>query len=81
MACDLSNEDLVHAVDLEVIKLRTKVSSESSQARDDFRTNLVERDICCVWTGVGPTFAAGLHIIPYKRGSEVRSTILSWDDV
>ena len=79
--CDLSNEDLVHADDLEVIKDRTNVPSESTQTRDDFCTNLVERDVCCVWTGAGLAFEAGLHTIPYKPGSEVRFTILCWEDV
>ncbi|KIL57679.1 hypothetical protein M378DRAFT_87561 [Amanita muscaria Koide BX008] len=59
--------DLVHAVDLEVIKLRTDVPSESTQTRDEFCNNLLERDVCCVWTGVGRAFGTGLHIVPYKQ--------------
>jgi hypothetical protein len=47
-ACSfVQNKDLVHAVDLEVIKVRTNVPSESTQTRNDFRTNLVERDVVC----------------------------------
>jgi len=42
---NVSSKDLVHAVDLEVIKVRTNVPSESTQTRNDFRTNLVERDV------------------------------------
>jgi hypothetical protein len=49
-ALSQQNKDLVHAVDLEVIKVRTNVPS---QTRNDFRTNLVERDVRCVWTGLG----------------------------
>jgi hypothetical protein len=75
-ACYLSNEDLVHAVDLDVIKTRTNVPPESTQMREDFRTDVMERDVCCVWTGVEPEFANGLHIILYKPGSEVRSTVV-----
>jgi hypothetical protein len=81
MACHLSNEDLTRVVDLEVIKIRTDVPSESTQTRDEFNTNLLERDIYCVWTGVEPDEGAGLHIIPYERGSEVRSTILCCEDL
>jgi hypothetical protein len=55
--------------------------SESTQTRDEFSTNLLERDVCCVWTGVEPDYGAGLHIIPYGRGSEVRSTILCCEDL
>jgi hypothetical protein len=55
--------------------MRTNVSSETTQTREEFRTNLLDRDFCCVWTGVGARYGAGLHIIPYKRGSEVRSTL------
>ena len=81
MACYLSNEDPVRVVDLEVIKIRTNVPSESTQTRDEFRANLLERDVCCPWTGVEPDFGAGLHIIPYERGSDVRSTIFCWEYV
>ena len=81
MACYLSNLDLARAVDLEVIKIRTNVPSESTQTRDEFSTNLLERDVCCVWTGVEPDYGAGLHIIPCECGSEVRSTILCWEDL
>ncbi|KAF8232675.1 hypothetical protein L208DRAFT_1360845 [Tricholoma matsutake] len=62
--------DLSQAVDLEVIKLRTNVPSETTNTPDEFRTNLLERDVCCAWTGAKPDYGAGLHIIPYKRGSE-----------
>ena len=66
----LSNEDLAQVVDLDVIKARTDTPSESSATRDDFRTVLEERDVRCVWTG--SVLVDGLHIIPFKRGSEVR---------
>jgi hypothetical protein len=70
----LFNEDLATAVDLEVIKQRTNVPSETEGTCDDFRARLLERDIYCVWTGVGSRFGAGMHIIPFKRGSDVCST-------
>ena len=66
----LFTEDLAQAVDLDVIKARTDTPSESSATRDDFRTVLEERDVRCVWTG--SVLADDLHIIPFKRGSEVR---------
>jgi len=65
-----ADADLVHAVDIEVIKTRTNVPSESTQTRDDFRDNLLQRDLFCAWTGVEPLFGDDLHIIPFKRGSE-----------
>jgi hypothetical protein len=48
------------------------MSSQATETREDFRTKLLERDVYCVWTRAGRDFGAGLHIIPYKRGSEVR---------
>ncbi|KAF8801171.1 hypothetical protein BYT27DRAFT_7235831 [Phlegmacium glaucopus] len=62
--------DLIHAVDIEVIKTRTAVPSGSMETRDQFRTDLLERDTCCVWTGIEARYGAGLHIIPHQRGSE-----------
>jgi len=76
----LSDADYSHAIDIEVIKIRTNVPSETTQTRDDFRNCLLERDACCVWTGTEEEFGSGLHIIPFKRGSEVRSAILCWED-
>ena len=63
--------DLSQAVDLEVIKQRSNVPSETTESRDDFRRDLLERDICCVWTGASDELGTGMHIIPFKRGSEV----------
>jgi len=63
--------DLSTAVDLEVIKQRTNVPSETAGTRDDFRARLLDRDIGCVWTGLEPEYGGeGTHIIPFKRGSE-----------
>ena len=72
----LFHKDLTHAVDLEVIKMKTQVPSETTGTREDFRTRLLARDHCCVWTGAERRFADASHIIPYKRGSEVCSSIL-----
>jgi hypothetical protein len=67
MACNLSNEDLARAVDLEVIKTRTNVPSESDRTHESFRTKLLQRDVRCAWTGLPVEFGAGLHVIPYER--------------
>jgi hypothetical protein len=82
LAYYLSDEDFTQAVDPEVIKVnvRESVRSGSSRAPDDFRSKLLERDTCCVWTGAGPRSATSLHIIPFQWGSDVRSTILCWED-
>ena len=58
---------LAHAVDLEVIKQRSQLSSESTGTHEDFRTRLIERDGRCVWTGLK---GIGMYIIPYERGNE-----------
>lgn len=65
--------DALQAVDLGVIRARTNVRSETTQTDEDFRTKLLERDVSCVWTGVGEDLGNGLHIIPYRRGSDVRA--------
>ena len=77
---DLSNDsDLTTAVDLEVIKERTRVPSETTQTREDFRKELLKRDVRCAFTGVSAEEGDGMHIIPYKWGTEVRPTfILHW---
>jgi hypothetical protein len=82
-ACYLFNEDFAHRiVDLQVIKLRTNVPSETTQTRDNFRDRLLKRDVRCVWTGFESQFGGvGLHIIPYKRGPEVRFIIFYWECV
>jgi hypothetical protein len=71
--------DLRRAVDLQVIKARDKVASESTITRDTFRDQLVKRDVLCVWTGMPAQLGVGLHIIPYKRGDKVCSIILRED--
>ena len=61
---------LAHAVDLEVIKQRSGVPSETTRTREDFRTRVLERDGSCVWTGLD---GVGMHIIQYGRGDEACS--------
>jgi hypothetical protein len=39
-------------VDIEVIKARTGVPSETTGTCDGFRNKLLQRDICCVFTGI-----------------------------
>jgi len=41
-----------------------------SESTDGFRQDLLERDVCCVWTGADESFGVAMHIIPYQRGSE-----------
>ena len=60
---------LAHAVDPEVIRSRSQISSETT-AREDLGTKLLERDGICVWAGVP---GVGMHIIPHGRGDEVHS--------
>jgi hypothetical protein len=61
---------LAHAVDLEVIKQRTQVPSETTGTPEDFRAKILQRDGYCVWTGMP---GVGMHVIPYRRGDEVGS--------
>jgi hypothetical protein len=70
----LSNKDLCHAIDLEVVMRRTSVPSEPTSSRNTFRSNLLTRDVRCVFTGTHERCGSGMHIIPYRRGSEVCST-------
>ncbi|KAF8523457.1 hypothetical protein BU17DRAFT_63749 [Hysterangium stoloniferum] len=66
----ITDTNSYQAVDLEVIKMRTSMPSEPTQSRNEFRNNLLERDGFCVWTGGAPDIGAGLHIIPFSRGSK-----------
>lgn len=64
----VSDQDvLAHAVDLEVIKQRSQVPTETTETHEDFRAKVLERDGCCVWTSMQ---GVGMHIIPYSRGDE-----------
>ena len=58
---------LAHAVDLEIIKQQSQFPSETTQTREDFCSKTLERDGCCVWTGMD---GMGMHIIPYGQGNE-----------
>lgn len=71
------NEDPAQYIDLEVIKSRTNVPSETTNTRESFSVDLLERDVCCVLTGQDPIMGDAFHIIPYKRGSDVRF-IICW---
>jgi hypothetical protein len=67
----VSDQDvLAHAVDLEVIKQRSQVPTETTETHEDFRAKVLERDGCCVWTSMQ---GVGMHIIPYSRGDEACS--------
>ncbi|KAF9513409.1 hypothetical protein BS47DRAFT_1344194 [Hydnum rufescens UP504] len=63
-------EDLSRAVDLEVIKYKSAVTSQTNTTRDDFRTRLLERDGFCVFTGYADGFTEAVHIIPFSRWFE-----------
>ncbi|KAF8523455.1 hypothetical protein BU17DRAFT_63747 [Hysterangium stoloniferum] len=66
----ITDTNSFQAVDLAAIKMRTNVPSETTQSRNEFCNNLLERDVFCAWTGIDPDMATGLHIIPFNRGSE-----------
>ena len=73
--CDSEADDtldvLAHAVNLELIKLRSQVPSQPAGTRDGFRQELATRDgEKCVWTGLPP--GVGMHIIPWSKGDEAR---------
>ena len=70
----MSNEDLIHALDLEVIRDRTHVASETTSTREGFREKLLERDRNCVWTGLGSSFCSGMHIISHRSAFLSSST-------
>lgn len=65
---------LAHAVDLEVIKEKTQVLSETgTESSDFFSSDLPRRDGVCVFSGLP---GVGMYIIPYQRGDEVHSLFL-----
>lgn len=84
-------DPLARAVDLEVINFKERSGDESesvpsgySGASDitassqsttckDFVSRLVARDGWCVWTGLN---GRGMHIVPYRRGNEVRPRLI-----
>lgn len=67
---DNTSADLSHAVDLEVIKLRSNVPTQTG-ARVNFHEELARRDgKHCVWTGWPP--GVGMHLIPWSKGDEAR---------
>ena len=72
----LSIEDTMFPVDIEVIKSRTHVPSETTRTREDFCNRLLQRDVRCVFTATRTKFGDASHIIPHRRGSEVRLYIL-----
>ncbi|KAI9572192.1 hypothetical protein HD554DRAFT_2311642 [Boletus coccyginus] len=66
---------LSRAVDLEVIKLRSQVPSQTSRTQGSFRQELATRDgEFCVWTGLP---GVGMHIIPWSKGDEWLQLIIA----
>ncbi|KAF7977086.1 hypothetical protein HWV62_4663 [Athelia sp. TMB] len=67
--------DFRHAIDLEVIQERSSVPSGETGGDKTFRSDLLERDQYCVWTGA--SLGAGTHIIPHARSSEWFQSIIA----
>ncbi|KAJ6529483.1 hypothetical protein DFH09DRAFT_934820 [Mycena vulgaris] len=70
---DAADNALKYAVDLEVLKTRSHISTSASSkpTRDDaFKENLAERDVRCIFTSKPPGFCEGTHIIPFHKGDE-----------
>ncbi|KAJ6618430.1 hypothetical protein B0H10DRAFT_1947613 [Mycena sp. CBHHK59/15] len=62
---------LKYAVDPEVIKPRSNVSSSNSSTRaSSFKASLVDRDASCIFTDAPPLFCEGTHIIPFHKSDE-----------
>jgi hypothetical protein len=55
-----------------------QASSGSTDLCENFRAQLLERDVCCIWTGGTEVIVDAIHIIPFQRGSEVCS-LLSYE--
>ncbi|KIM40028.1 hypothetical protein M413DRAFT_36366, partial [Hebeloma cylindrosporum] len=60
----VSGDPLAHAVDLEVIKQQTPVSSETTENDGEFSRQLLSRDGQCAWSAC---VGVGMHVIPFKR--------------
>ncbi|KAF7971956.1 hypothetical protein HWV62_19423 [Athelia sp. TMB] len=67
--------DFRHAIDLGVFQKNSIVSSGETECHKSFRSDLLERDQYCVWTGASS--GAGTHIIPHARGSEWFQSIIA----
>ncbi|KAF8800117.1 hypothetical protein BYT27DRAFT_7227611 [Phlegmacium glaucopus] len=66
---DGGQDILSHAIDLEVIMVRSQVPPETTRTRDAFHRELATRDgERCVWTSLPP--GDGMRIIPWSRGDE-----------
>jgi hypothetical protein len=52
-----------------------QASSGSTDPCENFRAQLLERDICCIWTGGSEEVVDAIHIIPFQRSSEVCSLL------
>ncbi|KAI0289275.1 hypothetical protein BC826DRAFT_630875 [Russula brevipes] len=62
--------NLSQAVDLEVIMTEIQASSESVDLCEKICAQLLERDICCIWTGGTEEIVDAVHIIPFQRSSD-----------
>ncbi|KAI9458463.1 hypothetical protein HD554DRAFT_1711940 [Boletus coccyginus] len=70
LEADRASDVLFHAVDLEVIKLRSEASTQTTRTRSGFCQELAPRDgEQCVWTGFRRG-CEGMHIIPWSKGDE-----------
>lgn len=71
--CCRSNEDLSRSVDLKVIKLPSVAWVFGANGTSDFPQDLLEREVCCVCTGIDEHigFGDGVHVIPYRWCSKV----------
>ena len=65
-------------MDPEVIKERSKISSQSTTRHPEFHDSVLERDGCCVFSGHDAFRCHAIHIIPHARGSEVCFVFLPW---
>jgi hypothetical protein len=59
-------------VDADLMDDRTSNASNLTARRNDFATNVIERDGACVITDELASNCAACHIIPHAKGSDVR---------
>lgn len=57
-------------MDVEVIKRQSRVKTQT-QARDEFRDIIIQRDRQCVFSQLEEDSGEASHIIPFSRGDEV----------
>ncbi|TFY76181.1 hypothetical protein EWM64_g7833 [Hericium alpestre] len=67
---------LERAIDMEMIRARSSSQTSCTSAQEGFYDDLVDRDVCCVFTGDRITCLA-THIIPFAEDNQLLNEIVT----